>query len=155
MDADEEARARTTLLVVDAPRVEAMPIPHNAPHARVHSHNLAALGAPDEEEGNLRITSPHRGHAVAMPGRTLLERVRAMGHAIWLPKPPPRGCIARARNPDGPKPDTRTHEGRRHSFDVDVRDHLIVERDAQAASAALLEGGKEDAEQEQRAGCCA
>ena len=78
-----------------------------------------------------------------------------MGHAIWLPKPPPRGCIAQARNPDGPKPDTRTHEGRRHSFDVDVRDHLIVERDAQAASAALLEGGKEDAEQEQRAGCCA
>jgi hypothetical protein len=116
-----------------------MPIPHNTPHTHAHSHTPAALGAPDEEDEDLR-TSPRRGHAVAMPGRTLLERVRAMGHAIWLPKPLPRGCNVRAHNPDGSKPDTRACEDWRLSLDVDGRDHPIAEQDAQAASAALLEG---------------
>jgi hypothetical protein len=75
-----------------------------------------------------------------MPGRTLLKRVRAMGHAIWLPKPPPRSCNVQAHNPGGSKPDTRAHEGRRPSSNVDARDHLIAEQGVQVASAALLEG---------------
>ena len=52
-DADEEAGACTTTLVVDAPHVESRPIPYNALHVCVHSHTPATLGAPDEEEEDL------------------------------------------------------------------------------------------------------
>ena len=105
-----------------------------------------------------RITSPRRGHAVAMPGWTLLERVRVMGHAVWLPKPPPRGCNVRARNPDSPRPDTHAHEGQRYSSSVNMRDCPLIkplEQDAQAASAALLDRGKGYAQHEQQAGATA
>src|SRR5712691_4671047 len=63
-----------------------------------------------------------------------------MGHAIWLPKPPPRGCNVWAHDPDGSKPDTCAREGRRLSSDIDARAHPTVEQDAQAAPAAQLEG---------------
>jgi hypothetical protein len=49
-----------------------------------------------------RITSPCRGHAVAMPGRTLLERVRDMGHAVWLPIPPPGPAMSGLATPTVP-----------------------------------------------------
>src|SRR5260221_7749526 len=62
-----------------------------------------------------------------------------MWHAFWLPKPP-GGCNVRAHNPDGSKPDTCARECRRPSSDIDARAHPTVEQDAQAASAALLEG---------------
>jgi len=63
-----------------------------------------------------------------------------MGHAIWLPKPPPRGCNVWAHDPDSPISDTCTHEGWRLSLDIDARTHQTAEQDVQAASAALLEG---------------
>ena len=62
-----------------------------------------------------------------------------MWHAFWLPKPP-GGCNVRAHNPDGSKPDTCAREGRRLSSDIDARAHPTIEQDAQAASAAQLEG---------------
>src|SRR5260221_7988072 len=139
-DADEETGAVTTMLVEDAPCIESRPIPHNVLHAPAHSHTLAAPGAPDEEEGCLRIVSPRGEPITNRLGWTLLERVRAMGHAIWLPKPPPRGCNVRAHDPDGSKPDTCAREGRRLSSDIDAQAHPTVEQDAQAAPAAQLEG---------------
>jgi len=63
-----------------------------------------------------------------------------MGHMIWLPKPPPRGCNIQAHNPDGPISDICVHEGWRLSLDVDVWTHQTAKQDVQAASAALLEG---------------
>ena len=85
----------------------------------------------------------------------LLERVRAMGHAIWLPNRP-RSCNIGNRDLDSSKPHSRAHEDRRPSLDVDARTHPVIEQDMRAASAALLEGeGKEDAEREQQADCCA
>ena len=72
-DADEEARAVTTLLVEDAPCTDSMPVPHNALHAPASSHTPAALGAPDEEGVPLRTLSPHGEHAAEWPSATLLE----------------------------------------------------------------------------------
>jgi len=74
-----------------------------------------------------------------MLSRTLLERVRAMGHAIWLPAPP-RGCNVQAQNPDGSKLDTCTREGQRLSSDIDAQAHQTIEQDVQAVRAAQLEG---------------
>ena len=71
--------------------------------------------------------------------QTLLERVRTMGHAIWLPASP-RGCNVRAHDPDGSKLDTCAREGRRLSFDIDAQAHQTIEQDMQAARAAQLEG---------------
>ena len=107
----------------------------NASHAPPPYHTPAALGAPDEEEEALRITSPRR---------------RRRGHAIWLPKQPPRGCNVWAHNPDSSKPDTHACEDWRLSLDVDAQDHPIAEQGAQVASAALARGGgNEEAGQEQ------
>jgi len=100
----------------------------NASHAPPPCHTPAALGAPDEEEVPLRTTPPRGEHAAERLSRTLLERIR----------------------------DTRTREDRRPSLDVDAQTHQTAKQDVQAASASLLlGGGKEDAEHEQRAGCCA
>jgi len=49
-DANEEARLVTMQLVGDAPLIKSMPIPYNVLHMPIHSHTLAAPGAPDEEE---------------------------------------------------------------------------------------------------------
>ena len=75
-----------------------------------------------------------------MPGRMLLEQVWAMELAIRLPTPPPRCCNVRAHNPDSSQPNTPAHEDWKPSSDVDAQAHPIVEQDAHAASAALLEG---------------
>src|SRR5712691_5679094 len=109
-------------------------------HMHTHSHTLAAPGAPDEEGVHLQIVSLHGEHVANRLGWTLLERVWAMEHTIWLPKPPPMGCNIWAYDPNGSKPDTRMCEGQRLSSDIDARAHPTVEQDAQAASAALLKG---------------
>ena len=72
-DADEEARAVITLRVEDTPCTESRPVPHNALHTPPHSHTLAALGAPDEEEVPLQTLSPCGEHAAEWLSRTLLE----------------------------------------------------------------------------------
>jgi len=99
-DADEEAGLVTTQLVGDAPLIESTPVPHNALHAHTLSHTLAAPGAPDEEEACLRTLSPRGEHAAKWLSRTLLERVWAMGHTIWMLMPV-WGCNVRAHDPDG------------------------------------------------------
>src|SRR5712691_7375297 len=63
-----------------------------------------------------------------------------MGHTIWLPKLPPRGCNIQAHDPNSSKPDTCACEGQRLSSDIDVQAHPTVEQDVQVVSAALLEG---------------
>src|SRR5260221_2071493 len=72
-DADEATGAVTTMLVEDAPRIESRPVPHNALHAPAHCHTPAAPGAPDEEEGCLRIVCPCGEPITNRLGRTLLE----------------------------------------------------------------------------------
>jgi hypothetical protein len=47
-DAEEEANA-ATLEEEDAPRSEALPVPHHALHAPIISHTLAFSGEPDKE----------------------------------------------------------------------------------------------------------
>jgi len=84
----------------------------NAWHVPTPCHSPASLGAPDEEEVDLRIIPPRGEHAAERPSRMLLERIR----------------------------DTRVREDRRPSLDVDAQTHQTAEQDAQAASAALLEG---------------
>lgn len=61
------------------------------PHAHAIIDTPAALGVLDEEEGCLRTVSPRGKQATEWIGlgigRTPQERVRATGHAIWLPRP--------------------------------------------------------------------
>ena len=130
-EVDEEARAAVTPLEEEsAPCTESQPIHRNAPHALETRQTLVPREAPDEEVDHPQTVSLHGEHATTKTGRTLLERVQAMGHAIWLPKPPPRGCNVQAHDPDGPISDTCMHEGRRLSSDVDMRAHPTVEQDA-------------------------
>ena len=84
----------------------------NALHVPPPCHTPVALGAPDEEELPLRAMPLSGEHAAEMPSRTLLEQIRG----------------------------THVCKDRRPSPDVDARAHPITEQDAQAASAALLEG---------------
>ena len=83
----------------------------NASHAPAHCHTPAAPGAPDEEEGHLRAISLHGEHVAERQNRTLLERDRAMGHAIWLPKLP-WSCNVGALHPDASQPNTPARERR-------------------------------------------
>ena len=52
-DANEEARAVTTLPVEDPPRTDTKPIPHNTLHAHAHSHTPVSPRALNEEEACL------------------------------------------------------------------------------------------------------
>jgi hypothetical protein len=83
----EEEADMAILKEEDTSCSEAQPVPHHAQHAHVIMDTLAALGAPDEEEGCLPTASPRGEHDVSKLGWTLLERVWAigcMGHTIWL-----------------------------------------------------------------------
>jgi hypothetical protein len=77
-----------------------------------HCQTLAALRALDEEELHLQTIALHGEHAAKRPSWMLLERIRG----------------------------TCACEDRRPSVDVDMRAHLVVEQDTQAALAALLKG---------------
>ena len=139
-DVENEPKAVTTTLVEDAPHIESQPVHYHALHALTPSHTPVSRGPPDEEEVPPRNVSPRGEHVANTLGRTLLERVRAMRHAVWLPTPPPRDCNVRAHNPDGPKPETHVREGQRHSSGIDAQAHPPSEPDVQAASAVQLEG---------------
>jgi hypothetical protein len=105
--------------VEDPPRIESEPVPHNALHVPAPSHTPAAPGAPDKEEVPLRTVSPRGEHAAEWLSRTLLERVRAMGHTVWMLKPV-WGRNVEAHDPEGSQLNTPTCEDLRPGLDVDV-----------------------------------
>jgi hypothetical protein len=88
LDAEEEANA-ATLEEEDAPRSEALPVPHHALHAPVISHTLAFSGEPDKEGHAFRIITTCREHIAKRQNQMLLELLWVLWHIIqvWLLKP--------------------------------------------------------------------
>ena len=94
-EVEEEARAAVAPLEEKStPRTKSQPIHRNAPHTLKTRQTLVPREAPDEKVAHLQIISPRGELVIDRTGQTLLERVRAMGHAIWLPKPPPRAATS-------------------------------------------------------------
>ena len=88
-----------------------------------------------------RITSLRGEHGTDMLGRTLLERVRGTGHAIWL-RTSSRGCNAWAHNPEDSILDTRVREGWILSSDVETRTHQTVEQGGASGTSSPARGGE-------------
>ena len=82
-DAEEEASA-ATLEEEDAPRSEALPVPHHALHAPVISNTPAFSGEPDTEGHAFRIVTTRRERIAERQNQTLLELLWILWHVIWV-----------------------------------------------------------------------